>query len=314
MNRCIYPLALLACGTPAIAGAADLVATPVWETEAVFKNPESALFDAERNVIYVSNVDGDAMGKDGHGFISRMTPDGHVTDLEWVTGLNGPKGMALVGGRLYVADIDTLVEIDIDAGTVSHRYPVSDAQFFNDAAADSAGTVYVSDTMTNRIHRLYNGVFENWIEGSQLEGPNGLFAVGNKLLLGTWGVMKGGFATEVPGHIKVIDIATREVTDFGSDKPIGNMDGIALMADGSVIATDWMAGSLMTIAPDGTVRQLLDLNQGSADLEYLMNGSIAIVPMMADGKLVAYHIAEPAPEPAPAEMPAEDAAPATGQQ
>ncbi|MCG3203290.1 MAG: hypothetical protein NFCOHLIN_03231 [Gammaproteobacteria bacterium] len=313
MNRCIYPLALLAAGAPAIAGAADLVATPVWETEPVFKNPESALFDVERNVIYVSNVDGDAMGKDGHGFISRMTPDGHVTDLEWVTGLNGPKGMALVGGRLYVADIDTLVEIDIDAGTVSHRYPVPDAQFFNDATADNAGTVYVSDTMTNRIHRLYNGVFENWIEGSQLEGPNGLYATDNKLLLGTWGVMKGGFATEVPGHIKVIDIATKAVTDFGSDKPIGNMDGIALMADGSVIATDWMAGSLMTVAQDGTVRQLLDLNQGSADLEYIMNGSIAIVPMMADGKVIAYHIAEPAPEPAPEEMPAEDAAPATGQ-
>jgi hypothetical protein len=71
-----------------------------------------------------------------------------------------------------------------------------------------------------------------------------------------------------------------------------------------------MAGALMTIAPDGTVRQLLDLNQGSADLDYLMNGSIAIVPMMSDGKVVAYQIAEPAPEPAPEEMPAEGAAPA----
>lgn len=313
MNRCIYPLALLIAGAPAIAVAADLVATPIWETEAVFRNPESALLDMERNVFYVSNVDGDSMGKDGHGFISRMTPDGHVTDLEWVTGLNAPKGLAIVGDKLYVADIDTLVEIDIDTGTVSHRFPVPDGQFFNDVAADNAGTVYVSDTMTNRIYRLYNGVFENWIEGNQLENPNGLYATDNKLLLGTWGAMKGGFATEVPGHIKVIDIATKAVSDFGSDKPIGNMDGIALMADGSVIATDWMAGSLMTIAPDGTVRQLLDLNQGSADLDYIMNGSIAVVPMMADGKVVAYHIAEPAPEPAPDEMPAEGAAPGTGQ-
>lgn len=310
MNRSIYPLALLAAGAPAIAVAADLVATPVWESEAVFKNPESALYDMERNAIYVSNVDGDPMGKDGHGFISRMTPDGQVTDLEWVTGLNGPKGMAIVGDRLYVADIDTLVEIDIGTGTVSHRYTVPDAQFLNDAAADGAGTVYVSDMMTNRIHRLYNGVFENWIEGSQLENPNGLYAMDNKLLLGTWGVMKGGFATEVPGRIKVIDIATKAVGDFGSDKPIGNMDGIALMADGTILATDWMAGALMTIAPDGTVRQLLDLNQGSADLEYIMSGSIAIVPMMSDGKVVAYQIAEPAPEPAPEEMPAAGDAPA----
>jgi DNA-binding beta-propeller fold protein YncE len=309
----MFPLALLASCAPAITSAADLVATPIWETEAVFKNPESAVFDMERNVVYVSNVDGDPMGRDGHGFISRMSPDGQVTDLEWVTGLNGPKGMAIVGNRLYVADIDTLVEIDIDTGTVSHRYPVPDGQFFNDVAADNAGTVYVSDMMTNRIHRLYNGVFENWIEGSQLENPNGLYATDNKLLVGTWGAMKGGFATEVPGHIKIIDLGSKAVTDFGSDKPIGNMDGIALMADGSIIATDWMAGALMTIAPDGTVRQLLDLNQGSADLEYVMNGSIAIVPMMSDGKVVAYQIAEPAPEPVPEEMPAEGAEPATQQ-
>ena len=29
--------------------------TPVWETEAVFKTPESVLYDAKRNVLYVSN-------------------------------------------------------------------------------------------------------------------------------------------------------------------------------------------------------------------------------------------------------------------
>ncbi|MFO1435521.1 MAG: hypothetical protein U1F34_03850 [Gammaproteobacteria bacterium] len=61
---------------------AELVATKLWEADAVFKQPESALFDMERNVIYVSNMDGDANAKDGHGFISRMTADGQVTDLE----------------------------------------------------------------------------------------------------------------------------------------------------------------------------------------------------------------------------------------
>jgi sugar lactone lactonase YvrE len=279
--------------------AAEPVATKLWESDAVFKQPESACFDSERNVIYVSNMDGDARAKDGHGFISRMTPDGHVTDLEWVTGLSAPKGLALVGSKLYAADIDTLVEIDVDTATVTNRFAVPGAQFLNDVTADVSGDVYVSDMLTNRIHRLHNGVLETWLEGDMLENPNGLFAKSGKLYLGSWGAIKGaGFETKVPGHVKVIDMNTKTVSDFGSAKPIGNMDGIVLMNDGNILATDWMAGSLMIVKPNGKVRQLLDLNQGSADLDYFSAGSIAFVPMMMDGKVVAYSIAEP-PPPAP---------------
>lgn len=276
---------------------AELVATKLWQTGAEFKMPESVYFDMERNVLYVSNVDGEPDKKDGIGFISRMTPDGQITDLQWVTGLNGPKGMAVVDNNLYVADIDTLVQIDIDTGTVTHRYPAAGAIFLNDVTADATGDVFVSDMMTNRIHRLHHGTLEVWMEGNQLENPNGLQAIDGKLYVGTWGAIKSGFATDVPGHIKVINMADKTISDFGSDKPIGNMDGIAMMKDGSILATDWMAGGLMTVSPEGKVHQLLDLNQGSADLEYAVNGSIAFVPMMMDGYVTAYMIAEPPPPP-----------------
>lgn len=296
-------LAAMLCAALPAASQAELVATQLWQTGAEFKTPESVYFDMERNVLYVSNVDGEPDKKDGVGFISRMTPDGQVTDLQWVTGLNGPKGMAMVDNLLYVADIDTLIQIDINTGTVTHRYPAPGAIFLNDVTADSNGDVFVSDMMTNRIHRLHNGTLEVWMEGNQLENPNGLQALDGKLYVGTWGAMKSGFATEVPGHIKVINIADKSITDFGSDKPIGNMDGIARMKDGSIIATDWMAGGLMIVSPEGKVHPLLDLNQGSADLEYAVNGSIAFVPMMKDGLVTAYSIAEPPPPPevAPAE-------------
>jgi hypothetical protein len=102
--------------------------TEVWSLEG-FKAPESALFDAGRGVIYVSNVAGDMVGKDGVGYISRVSPAGEMLEAEWVTGLNAPKGLALDGGTLYAADIDRLVAIDVEAGEITGEWPAEGAQF-----------------------------------------------------------------------------------------------------------------------------------------------------------------------------------------
>ena len=209
MNRIIRFVAAACSVAPAWAFATTLTAQKVWETEAQFRNPESVVYDEVRNILYVSNVDGDGLNKDGQGFISQLTPEGQIVNLEWVRGLNAPKGMALVNDRLYVADIDELVEIDVNTGTVSHYYPVSGAQFLNDVTADSVGTVYVSDMFTNRIHRLYHGVLETWMTGSNLQSPNGLLANDGKIYVGTWGARRTGFDTDLLGHIKVISAADR---------------------------------------------------------------------------------------------------------
>src|SRR5262245_53031155 len=117
-----------------------LLATPALSEEAWslagFKEPESALYDPQRNVVYVSNVAGEADGKDGVGFISKMSPDGKMIEPEWVKGLNGPKGLMMSGNKLYVSDIDQLVEIDVDKGEVSNRWPAEGAKFLNDTAVD----------------------------------------------------------------------------------------------------------------------------------------------------------------------------------
>ncbi len=66
----------------------------LWETDSIFKIPESVLYDAQANVLYVSNIDGASGAKDGRGHISKLSPDGKVIDLHWLTGLHAPKGMA----------------------------------------------------------------------------------------------------------------------------------------------------------------------------------------------------------------------------
>src|SRR5262245_45373181 len=112
----------------------------MWETGG-FKQPESVVFDRAAGAIYVSNVNGDAMKKDGNGFISKLGTDGKAVTIEWVKGLDSPTGLALANGKLYAADVDRIVEIDIAKSEVVQRYEAPGSKFLNDLTADKAGRI-----------------------------------------------------------------------------------------------------------------------------------------------------------------------------
>lgn len=273
--------------TPMLAQAHGENLEKQWET-AGFQNPESVVYDSQRDLLYVSNVSGKPGEKDGNGTIATVSLNGAIQDADWVTGLNAPKGLAIHNDKLYVADIDTLVVVDIASGTISQRYTVADAKFLNDVTAADNGDIYVSDMMLNRIHRLHDGEFSLWLESAALENPNGLLAQDSRLVVGAWGVMTDGFATETPGHLKSVDLSDKSVSPIGADKPIGNLDGVEADLDGDFYVTDWMAGKLLHVSRSGEAELLLDLNQGSADLEYIQSKDMLIIPMMNDNKLLAY--------------------------
>ncbi len=263
--------------------------TLLWEVKG-FKTPESMLFDKERNVIYVSNIDGKPTDKDGKGSIALLSVDGKKVNQKWLTGLNAPKGLALVKDTLYVSDIDSLVAIDVVTKKIIHRYSNEKAKFLNDVVADKEGKVYVSDFLDNTIYRLKDGDFEPWLSDERLETPNGLLIEKNRLLVGSWGVMTEGFATKVAGHMKSIDIESKKISSLGNGKPIGNLDGIESDGKGGYFATDWMAGSILHINEKGEFKTLLDIEMGSADLGIMPN--ILLVPMMQDNVVRAYKITD----------------------
>lgn len=263
---------------------------PAWETAAELKNPESALYDSQNRVIYVSNVDGAPNEKDGKGSIAKLSPDGEIEDVAWVEGLDAPKGLALYDGKLYVSDIDTLVEIDIAGGEIANRYRAADAQFLNDVTVDDDGLVYVSDMVTNTVYRLQDGVLDAWLQDDALENPNGLLVEGDKLIVGSWGRMTDGFQTEVPGHLKSVALSDGAISTLGSGKPVGNLDGVESDNQGNYYVTDWMAGKLLHIKPNGDAETLLELGQGAADHEVIADQGLIVIPMMTENKVVAYHI------------------------
>src|SRR5690606_728938 len=87
-----------------------------------FSTPESVLYDADSDLYLVSNINGEPTGVDDNGYITRISPDGTISDAKWIDGakdnvkLDAPKGMAIVDGVLYVADITTVRQFDAKTG------------------------------------------------------------------------------------------------------------------------------------------------------------------------------------------------------
>lgn len=250
----------------------------IWETTVELKTPESVLFDEGRNVMYVSNINGDPTEKNGSGFISILNPDGSAKNLHWVQNLNAPKGMAMYNGKLYVSDIDQLLEIDISTGKVTQKYDAPNAVFLNDVAADDNGLIFVSDTRTAKIHVLQKGKLAEWMSGSPLETPNGLFAEKGKLFIGDKSIFEA-------------DIKTKKIREIISDA--GGVDGLEKNNKGEFVFSNWPGR--VFIHRNGKKIKLLDTTEqkiNTADLDYALNLDLVLIPTFFDNKIVAYRIVD----------------------
>ena len=267
----------------------------LWEAKGL-AGPESVVYDPVTDVLYVSNINGAVMQKDGNGFIARLKPDGTLLERQWVEGLNSPTGLALSGRTLYVADVDQLVEINAASGEVIKRHNTKGAIFLNDVAMAEDGTVYVSDTPMNTIWRLKDGVFEPWLAHDDLNGPNGLLVQGDKLIVASFGRMPGEGQKQDLAGLLAVNLEDQSIAPLGKGEPVGNLDGLEPRNSGDYLVTDWANGALYTIDTKGKVNQLIDLNQGSADLTYFADTDTVLIPMMLDNTLAAYRLSVPAPK------------------
>lgn len=110
------------------------------ETRNDLRNPESVAYAPKQDVLFVSNINGIPTQKDQNGFISKVSSsNGSIIELNWVTGLNAPKGVAISNnnGTLYVSDITDLVEINIDNGKIIKRFNAPGSAFLNDVVSDN---------------------------------------------------------------------------------------------------------------------------------------------------------------------------------
>lgn len=248
-----------------------------WETEAKLTTCESVLYDDDQDVLYVANINGAPDQKDGNGFISKVSLEGQITELEWVTGMDAPKGMGLHDGKLFVADIDRVHEIDTESGKITQSYPAEGANFLNDITV-SNGKVYVSDSRGGTIYLLEDGKLSAWMQN--LQGPNGLYGEDGELLMALWDGKS----------LNTVDASSKEVTL--RTEGIDNPDGIEAISNNEYLVSSWN-GMIHHIDKDWKKTLILDTRKDSinaADIEYIKSKNLLLVPTFFKNKVVAYDL------------------------
>jgi hypothetical protein len=109
--------------------------------------------------------------------------------------------------------------------------------------------------------------------------PNGVYPAGDGVLL------MGGFVSpEDPKPVFQLGVSgqVRPLT-----APIGRIDGLYAMKDGSILATDWNTGSLFHWSEEGGVKPLAKGFKGPADFCVMpgAGGLTAIVPDLVQSQV-----------------------------
>lgn len=282
---------VLLAGVAAVPAAAQ-DASPVWSVTSGLAMPESVSYDPDTRTLFVSNINNPDFGsQNGQGYITQLGLDGSVVKEKFVDGLNGPKGTAVANGKLYVSSQSGLVEIDIASAKVTNTYAAEGATFLNDPAVGPDGTVYVSETMQGAIYRLQNGQLTQWVKDPMVAGANGLVVADGKLIEAGLGDMSGGFQNMKPTTMAQVDLQSGQVSNFGGNDPVGNMDGLEAYGDGSYLVSDNPTGKIIRVWPDGKHETVLEIGKGgAADFEYVADDHLVIVPMTQTSEVLAYKI------------------------
>lgn len=293
MKNRAFPIAALLC-------AAALVGTvPAHAQDKIiegFNSPESVV--REGKYLYVSNlgVKLEPSAKDGDGYISKLDIQGNIVKKDFITGLDGPKGLAVLGGVLYVSDIDHLLGYNFNTGERVFDLDFSSEKtaFLNDLAVDDGRHLYVSATDINKIFRVDVKAKTYADIGVAVSGPNGLWyeAKGKQLYV-------AGFASrdgKASGEVGVVDVS-RQPAEYQKiiDRP-GYYDGLQPMADGVFLVSDWVAfeperGVLLRVnVKSRTFEVIPGAYGGPADFLYARNKEglyppQIYLPRMIDGKL-----------------------------
>lgn len=256
--------------------------------------PESVLYDEADDVYFVANINGSPSAKDKNGFISKIAPDGTVVALKWVDGaakatpLHAPKGMALAGGLLYVADIEVVRVYDKKNGKLKGTVTLKGATFANDVAAGPDGTVYVSDsgiaftdagptpTKTDAVWAIKKMKATALAKGEELGNPNGLWVTDKGLWVNTFG----------SGEVYLLDAKGARSS---IQKVAGALDGLYVDGD-DIWTTSWEKSSLLHGGATGDFETVHADIAGPADFAIDTKRKLVVIPMFNDNKLVAYSL------------------------
>ncbi len=268
--------------------------TPLWSLNN-FDQPESVVSDTSGTHLYVSNINGQPTELNGKGYISKLDVNGTVLKQQWLIGMDAPKGMAIQGDTLYVADMQQVHVVSLSKGKIVKRHFAPQAKMLNDITIGDDGSVYISDLLGGGIYRIESRIKNNtmamWFNPKQLPHPNGLLWQKDSLLVASWGLgMNGDFTTKTPGSIFKVkttsDISKPSLVPLAGAQKMGNLDGLTANGD-SLYVSDWINGNLFKVSGN-THEKVLSLNPGLADIS--SHKGLLFAPLMMDGIVRAWKI------------------------
>lgn len=267
------------------------VQAPIVWANVGFSTPESVRWDDAADEYIVANINGGALDLDNNGFISRLDPDGTVLALKWIEGgqngvtLNGPKGTALLGNRLWVADIDTVRTFDRHSGAPLGSVQIPGAQFLNDVTVQN-GKILVTDTGLDVTFSPAGGDAIYQIDQSlnvttlakttDLHLPNGIEVTCGK----TWVVSFGS--------AELYSVASNGSRNDVQNLPAGTLDGLVVLNNNHFLISSWETGTVYRGEPGKTFKPVITEVPQPADLGYDFDRKRVLVPLFGENEVRSY--------------------------
>lgn len=254
-----------------------------WRVEG-FVFPESARVLSDGRVVV---SDRGAGGNEADGRIALIGADGAVVSQDWVTGLVNPLGMAEANGRLYVVDGAVGVQvIDIASARLLDPIPLPGVRLANDIAAGPDGTLYVTDTASEGVVQIRDGV-SGWLAPpGSIPAPNGIVWSGNRVVVGSMGegLNLSDFSVASPGGLFSLDPATGEVAAIAASQGSARVDGVADF-DGMLVYNDNPTGRVLSLGESG----LTEIGVTAPRAGALGGaGDLLVVPQIGAGYVAAF--------------------------
>ncbi|MGM0506373.1 MAG: SMP-30/gluconolactonase/LRE family protein [Bacteroidota bacterium] len=243
-----------------------------------FDGPEAVRYDPDQDVYFVSNFTGEGNDRDANGFISKVTTDGTIDNLRYMTGteeypLHAPRGMYITGTTLWAADIDGVHGFDTSTGEQTDFIDFTEFEpgFLNDIVAGADGHLYITDTGEARLYNIEEGVASVVVESLPIS-PNGitLDPESRQLILAPWNEV-------MEFHAYNTDEDT--LTVFDRAQSGGNFDGIEFY-EGRLLSASQVDSSLH-VTHDGMDNVVIHTPGRPADIGLDTRRNQVAVPYIA---------------------------------
>jgi hypothetical protein len=251
-------------------------------------SPHSFLADPAGDEYFISNVNGEPDAKDNNGFITKIDQSGKVAAMKFIQGgqgevsLHAPKGMALAGRTLYVADLDCLRAFDKTTGRLlesisfaslrSGGQPVS----LVDVVYDGAAYLYLSDAEANTIYRVNVGnrhAITVFVHDPVLAGPRGLaiHPKTGRLFVASW---HKGKIFEITTDGKVEEL----ISNGFFSRRFNNLEGLDFDSYGNLYIADLTGGKVWRMRPDRKLEVIAEFLPSPADIGIDRRNHLILVP------------------------------------